>query len=156
MTFAFDSSAFPNGISSGDVTQTSAVLWTRAVEKGQLKFQVATDPSFHHVVKTQNVKVNDPLVPVKAGFDHLNPDTQYYYRAIDADGNVITGTFETSAKLGTHQGFHFGVGGDFAGELAPYVSLKNAATADLDLFIKMGDTIYADLIASTQSSVRIW
>jgi phosphodiesterase/alkaline phosphatase D-like protein/Ca2+-binding RTX toxin-like protein len=143
--------AFPNGISSGDVTQTTAVLWTRAVEEGQLKFQIATDPSFHHIVKTERVKVNDPLVPVKAGFDHLHPDTEYYYRAIDADGNVITGRFETSAQLGSQDGFHFGVGGDVAGELAPYVSLKNAATADLDLFVKLGDTVYADLIASTDS-----
>jgi phosphodiesterase/alkaline phosphatase D-like protein len=143
------STAFPNGISSGDVTQTSAVLWTHAVEEGQLKFQIATDPSFHHVVKTKHVNVNDPLVPVKAEFGHLAPNTQYYYRAIDADGNEITGTFETSAKLGTHDGFHFGVGGDWAGELAPYVSLKNAAGADLDVYIKLGDTIYADLIAAT-------
>jgi phosphodiesterase/alkaline phosphatase D-like protein/Ca2+-binding RTX toxin-like protein len=143
--------AFPNGISSGDVTQTSAVLWTRAVQEGQLKFQIATDASFQHIVKTKHVKVTDPLVPVKTNFGHLNPDTQYYYRAIDASGNVITGTFETSAQLGTQEGFHFGVGGDFAAELAPYVSLKNASTADLDLFIKLGDTIYADLIASTDS-----
>ena len=41
--------AFPNGISSGDVTQTSAVLWTRAVETGPLTFQIATDPSFTRV-----------------------------------------------------------------------------------------------------------
>src|SRR5262245_50482666 len=141
--------AFPNGISSGDVTQTYAVLWTRAVEEGALKFQIATDPSFQHVIRTLAVMVNDPLVPVKDDFNNLITHKQQYHRAIDADGNEITGTFDTSAQLGTHEGFHFGVGGDFAAELAPYVSLKNAAGADLDLFIKLGDTIYADLIAST-------
>ena len=147
MAASFNDTAFPNGVSSGDVTQTSAVLWTRAVETGRLTFQIATDPSFQHVVKTKKVTVIDPLVPVKAEFDHLKPNKEYFYRAIDADGNVITGTFETSAALGTHEGFHFGVGGDWIGELAPYVSLTNAATADLDLFIKLGDTIYADLIS---------
>ena len=147
MAASFNGTAFPNGVSSGDVTQTSAVLWTRAVETGRLTFQIATDPSFHHVVKTKKVTVTDPLVPVKVEFDHLKPNKEYFYRAIDADGNVITGTFETSAALGTHEGFHFGVGGDWIGELAPYVSLTNAAMADLDLFIKLGDTIYADLIS---------
>jgi phosphodiesterase/alkaline phosphatase D-like protein/Ca2+-binding RTX toxin-like protein len=143
------SSFFPNGISSGDVTQTSAVLWTRAVDLGLLTFQIATDASFHHVVKSKKIAVTDSAVPVKVEFDHLKPGQDYFYRVIDSQGHVIKGSFETAAKLGTHEGFHFGVGGDFAAELAPYVSLKNAAGADLDLFIKLGDTIYADLIAST-------
>ncbi len=66
--------AFPNGVSSGDVTQTSAVLWTRAVETGRLTFQIATDPSFHHVIRTKKVIVTDPLVPAKVEFDHLKPE----------------------------------------------------------------------------------
>ena len=45
MTASF-TAAFPNGVSAGDVTQNSAVLWTRAVETGRLRLQIATDPSF--------------------------------------------------------------------------------------------------------------
>src|SRR5207344_147998 len=104
--------------------------------------QISTDPSFHRGVKSKHVEVTDPMTPVKVELDHLKPGQQYYYRAIDASGDVIEGTFKTSEKLGTNDGFHFGVGGDWAGELAPYVSLKNAAGADLDLFVKLGDTIY--------------
>jgi alkaline phosphatase D len=139
--------AFPNGISSGDVTQTSAVLWTRAVETGPLTFQIATDPSFSHVIKHKKVAVKDPAVPVKVEFDHLklDPGQEYFYRAIDKSGDVIEGRFDTPATLGTHDGFHFGVIGDWMGQLAPFVSIKNAASADLDLVIKLGDTVYADL-----------
>ena len=143
------SAAFPNGISSGDVTQTSAVLWTRAVSLGELTFVVATDSTFNNIVATEDVTVADINVPVKVQVTDLDPNQQYFYRAIDADSNIIVGSFATAAELGTHDGFHFGVGGDFMGDLAPFVSLKNVATADLDLFIKLGDTIYADLIAGT-------
>ncbi len=54
------SAAFPNGVSAGDVTQTSAVLWTRAVEAGQLRLQISTDPSFRRIVETDRVKVTIP------------------------------------------------------------------------------------------------
>jgi phosphodiesterase/alkaline phosphatase D-like protein len=141
--------AFPNAISSGDVTQTSAVLWTRAAALGELTFEVATDASFTQIVKTEQVTVVDSMVPVKVQVTDLDPNQQYFYRAIDADLAVIEGSFRTAAELGTHDGLHFGVGGDWIGELAPYVSLKNAAAADLDLFVKLGDTIYADSVAAT-------
>ena len=139
------STAFPNGVSSGDVTQTSAVVWTRAVEIGRLTFQIATDPSFAHVIKTKKVFVIDPLEPVKVEFDHLKADQVYYYRAIDASGDVMVGSFETSAKLGDHDGFHFGVLSDLHGRTAPYPVISNAIDADLELVIKLGDTVTADI-----------
>jgi phosphodiesterase/alkaline phosphatase D-like protein len=140
----YDAAAFPDGVSSGDVTQTSAVLWARAGHTGRVTFQVATDAAFHHIVDVVTVNVNDPLVPAKVEVDNLHPDQRYYYRAVDAGGHVGEGTLETSARLGHHEGFSFGVGGDTRGELAPYPSIKNAPTAGLDLFIKLGDTAYAD------------
>jgi phosphodiesterase/alkaline phosphatase D-like protein len=138
----YDAAAFPDGVSSGDVTQTSAVLWARAGHTGRVTFQVATDAAFHHIVDVVTVNVNDPLVPAKVEVDNLHPDQRYYYRAVDAGGHVGEGTLETSARLGHHEGFSFGVGGDTRGELAPYPSIKNAPTAGLDLFIKLGDTAY--------------
>ena len=42
----YNAAAFPDGVSSGDVTQTSAVLWARAGHTGKVTFQVATDPIF--------------------------------------------------------------------------------------------------------------
>jgi phosphodiesterase/alkaline phosphatase D-like protein len=145
MTVSFNDTAFPNGIASGDVTQTSAVLWTHAVDLGKLTFQISTDPSFHHVVKSKKVSVTDSAVPVKVEFDHLKPDTEYFYRAVDADGHVITGSFATAASLGSHDGFNFGVFGDFSAQLAPFPAMSNAAAANLDLAIMLGDTVYADL-----------
>jgi hypothetical protein len=107
-------------------------------------FQVATDAKFHHIVDVVTVNVADTMVPAKVKVDNLHPDQRYYYRAVDASGHTAEGTLETSASLGHHEGFSFGVGGDTRGELAPYPSIKNAPTAGLDLFIKLGDTVYAD------------
>jgi phosphodiesterase/alkaline phosphatase D-like protein len=139
------STAIPSGVSAGDVTQTSAVLWTRAVETGRLTLEVATDPSFNHIVKTKKLAVSDPLVPVKVEVEGLNTDKQYYYRFIDKSGDVIEGSFETAARLDDRDGFHFGVVADLHGVLAPYAAIKNAADMNLDLVIKLGDTVTADV-----------
>jgi len=139
------SAAFPNGVSAGDVSQNSAVLWTRAVETGRLHLQVATDPSFDHVVKSRKLIVTDPSAPVKIAVDHLESGTQYYYRFIDSSGDVVEGRFETSAGNDTSEGFHFGVIGDLHGaEFAPFVAIKNAAAAGLDIVVKLGDLIHAE------------
>src|SRR5215468_6429281 len=88
------SAAFPDGVSSGDVTQHSAIIWTRAVELGDVTFQIATDPSFHHV-RSEHALATDPLLPVKVEFDHLQSDETYYYRVVDASGDVLQGSFHT-------------------------------------------------------------
>jgi PhoD-like phosphatase, N-terminal domain len=111
----YDATAFPDGVSSGDVTQTSAVLWARASQTGKVTFQIATDSGFHHIVDTRTVSVSNTLVPAKVEVDDLNPNQRYYYRALDASGHVAEGTLETAAKLGHHEGFSFGVGGDTRG-----------------------------------------
>lgn len=41
-------------------------------------------------------------------------------------------------------GLRFGVSGDWRGELAPYPAIANADERNLDLFIRLGDTIYGD------------
>jgi phosphodiesterase/alkaline phosphatase D-like protein len=146
--------AFPDGVSSGDVTQTSAVLWTRATELGDVTFQIATDPSFHHV-RSEHALVTDPLVPVKVEFDHLRSDETYYYRVVEASGDVLQGSFHTAAELGVHRGFHFGIVADERAPLAPFVAAKNAAAAGLELVVKLGDTIYADFPLSSPPSTTL-
>jgi phosphodiesterase/alkaline phosphatase D-like protein len=150
--------AFPDGVSSGDVTQISGVVWARAVELGPVVFQIATDVSFANVVDSELSIVSDPLVPVKVEFDHLRPGQHYFYRAIDASGDTIGGSFTTADALGTHHGFNFGIVADQRGDLAPFPAIKNAITAGLDLVVKLGDTIYADLpppAASTLDEFRL-
>ncbi|MFO0856282.1 MAG: alkaline phosphatase D family protein [Phycisphaerales bacterium] len=135
----------PNGVATGETTTNSSLLWAHSTSVGNLSFQVATDPGFANIIGTQGVSVSDPTAPVKAGFSGLSPATRYYYRAVDASGAISSGTFKTAAPANQYSGFRLGVSGDWRGELAPYPSLRNAATANLDLWMSLGDTIYADV-----------
>ncbi|MEI7466434.1 MAG: alkaline phosphatase D family protein, partial [Burkholderiales bacterium] len=94
----------------------------------------------------QAVTVADALVPAKLQLANgtLAAGTTYYWRAMGADGEVETARFRTADAAGVQNGFSMGVTGDWRGETAPYPAISNADTAGLDLFVKLGDTIYAD------------
>lgn len=61
----------PNGIASGDTTQTSTVLWTRSTVLGTVTFEYSTDRNFSTIAGTVNVTVTDPLLPVKTQLSGL-------------------------------------------------------------------------------------
>jgi phosphodiesterase/alkaline phosphatase D-like protein len=133
-------------LSSGDVDQDSAVLLAKLNAAGSVTFQVSTDAAFGTLLVNQVVAVADPLVPAKLQLTNgtLTAGTTYHWRALGADGEVETARFRTPDAVTVQNGFSMGVTGDWRGELAPYPAIKNAASAGLDLFVKLGDTIYAD------------
>ncbi|MBK9128690.1 MAG: alkaline phosphatase D family protein [Phycisphaerales bacterium] len=138
--------ALPQGVSAGDVTQSAAVLWAATDTVGDVIFDLATDPAFGNILATATVSVTDPLVPARVAVTGLSPATRYYYRATDASMQTRTGTFRTPAAPGAaRQGFRLGVSGDWRGELSPYPAIRNVPDRGLDLFVKLGDTIYADV-----------
>ncbi len=137
-------SSLPNGVASGDTTQTSTVLWTRSTVLGQVKFEYSTDPNFETVLGSLSAIATDPLQPVKVELAGLTPGTQYYYRVTNAAEVKLGGTFNTSDPYGGLNGLRFGVSGDWRGELSPYPAISNAADRNLEFFVEHGDTIYAD------------
>ncbi|VEP13134.1 conserved hypothetical protein [Hyella patelloides LEGE 07179] len=132
-----------NGVASGDTTQDSTVLWTRSTVLGNVTFEYATDAEFNNIVGTVDAEVTDTTLPVKVEIGDLEAGTDYYYRVTDGAGDTETGEFTTSAELGTYNGFRFGATGDWQ-QAPPYPSLANADERNLELFIKLGDTIFAD------------
>ena len=137
----------PNQVASGDTTRNSTVLWARSSNPGPIVFFVSTEPSFTHpgLVHTVQSEVREITQPVKAQVNGLRPGTEYFYRVVDSGLRQSTGRFVTSAKQNTFAGLRFGVSGDWRGELAPYPSLANADDRQLDFFVALGDTIYADV-----------
>ncbi|NBC31136.1 MAG: hypothetical protein GVY13_00495 [Alphaproteobacteria bacterium] len=136
--------AFPSGVSAGDTDQTSTVLLAQTNVPGTVKFLItANDPAVDQVFEVE-AEVTDILVPAKITVDGLVPGTDYAYSVTNAAGDTIEGSFRTANEIGVQAGLTFGVSGDWRGELAPYPSIANADEADLDFFIKLGDTIYAD------------
>jgi phosphodiesterase/alkaline phosphatase D-like protein len=135
--------ALPNGVASGDTTQTSTVLWTRSSVPGVVIFEYATNPDFQNA-KAAIAYTTNPAQPVKVQVQDLSPGTDYYYRVIDTSGSNSSGKFHTSAPLSTYAGLTFGVSGDWRGDLNPYPAISNADESNLEFFVELGDTILAD------------
>jgi phosphodiesterase/alkaline phosphatase D-like protein len=112
---------------------------------GKVTFEYSTKADFSSIAGTQTTTVTNALQPVKIEVNGLVPNTEYFYRAIDANGVKSSGKFSTAAALGEFTGLKFGISGDWRGELAPYPSVSNADDAKLKFFIEFGDTIYGDV-----------
>lgn len=134
----------PNGVASGDTTANSTVLWARGGATGNLQFEVSTTADFSNIVQSGGVNVADVMVPAKLGVNGLSAGTRYYYRATDGSGAQQAGTFKTAAS-GNRNGVRFGVSGDWRGDVAPFPAVKNVPGRNLDLFVALGDTVYADV-----------
>lgn len=134
----------PNLVAAGDVTADSAVLWARAEQRGPMLVVLATRPDFRGPLRSQLRLVRDPTLPSKFEFDGLQPGHEHHYLVVAGLRGISRGSFRTLARPGRHAGVRFGVSGDSRGELAPFVSVRNAVHRDLDFFVELGDTIYAD------------
>lgn len=133
-----------NGVAAGETTSSSSLLWARSLSAGTVNFEVATDAAFTNIVSSRSATVADVTAPAKVAVNGLTAGTQYYYRATDASGGTASGAFRTARDSG-RAGFRMGVSGDWRGELAPYPALRNVAGANLDMWMNLGDTIYADV-----------
>ena len=136
-------STMPNGVASGDATQISIVLWAHSTALGEVTFEYSTFDDFGIIDGYETVAVVDVNQPVKVDVSGLIPATQYYYRITDAQNEAAVGQFRTPCDIGISAGLRFGASGDWQ-QAPPFPSLKNVPERDLDLFIKLGDSIYAD------------
>ena len=135
---------FPNGVAAGDVKSDSVVLWARSTVAGDVRFLVYARDSWPPVIHIRRVSVSDVTVPAKVEVSGLRAGQEYGYIVYASNGESMRGQFVTPAAPNEQRGLHFGVSGDWRGELAPYPSVTNASTANLDFFVEFGDTIYAD------------
>lgn len=137
-------SGLPNGVAAGDVTQESVVLWARAAEAGVVTFTVQSEGASAAPIEPLTSTVVEPLLPVTVTVSGLSPDTRYRYQAEVANGDRASGVFRTPAGDGVQRGLRFGATGDVRGDLAPYPSITNMSERELDFFVNLGDTVYAD------------
>ena len=138
--------SLPNGVSVGDVGVRSAVLWARSSIPGEVRFSLVSRHLWHPPVD-QIALVSEPMVPAKVRVTGLRPHTRYTYTATAPDGESFSGSFRTAPRRFVNRvrgGIKFGVSGDWRGELAPYPAISNVPGKELDFFVKLGDTYYAD------------
>jgi len=136
-------SSLPNGVASGDVTQTTAVLWAHSTTLGEVMFEYSVFEDFTIIDGNETVAVVDTNQPVKVQISGLFSASQYFYRITNAQNEAAIGQFRTPYDIGISAGLRFGASGDWQ-QAPPFPSLKNVPERDLDFFIKLGDSIYAD------------
>lgn len=135
--------ALSQGVVAGDLRHDAAMLWAMPNVAGSLSFEVATDAAFTQVVLNSSPISATPGVAAKWDATGLAAGTTYFYRATDFANNMSSGTFTTPFS-GGFNGLRFGVSGDWQGELTPYPAFGNVAGRNLNFFVQLGDTIYAE------------
>jgi alkaline phosphatase D len=143
---------FSLGVASGDVTATSAILWTRSDVPGAVRAVVATDPELRHVVARidgEATPERDLTVQVTAG--GLEPARRYFFRFEGHDGVSDTATFRTAPPPDSVERLAFVFSGDSDGTRLDgrpahneFEVLDRAREEAGDFFLYFGDTIYAD------------
>ena len=163
-----------HGVASGDVTDHSAVIWSRANKQAQMHVEYNTNSNFSSTSKSLTItpiNVNETTdFTGHAKIHGLRPDTLYYYRvwftttpgqdiknndsskgSIGSDSSSsITGTFRTSPENSTSKTVRFAIGGDLGGHRycrrveLGYPIFSIIKALSPDFFIFNGDQIYGD------------
>jgi phosphodiesterase/alkaline phosphatase D-like protein/glycerophosphoryl diester phosphodiesterase len=149
----FDTVTFAtHGVASGDVTSTSAVVWTRANEETLVNVEFSLSPDFDSVQSGESADAaagTEFTAQVK--LEGLNPGTRYYYRVSFPDGIIApTGTFMTAPDPAEPKLASLIWGGDLGGQQycrqvgRGYDIYATMLDLSPDFFIANGDMIYAD------------
>ena len=143
---------FSHGVGSGDVTFTSAVLWTRVDREVVLTVEVATDPSFAaRVTRTASASESNDFT-AKVQVLPLKPATRYFFRWRRGNATSETGAFVTAPLPWSQANLRFAWTGDTDSSRtdAGTPFFNNWETLDAvrreqpDFFVYLGDTIYSD------------
>jgi phosphodiesterase/alkaline phosphatase D-like protein/glycerophosphoryl diester phosphodiesterase len=147
-----------HGVASGDVTSSSAIVWTRTNQESQANVEFSTDPDLTtdaFAGSANATAANDFTAQVK--LDGLNPGTRYYYRVSFPKGTMSQiGTFMTAPDSSIAQTVSLIWAGDLGNQNYCRQMGKgyDIYTAMLELspdfFIANGDMIYADATCSAE------
>jgi alkaline phosphatase D len=151
---AASAKGFSSGVASAEVTQKTALLWTRADKTGKVTLTVARDKKLRkdaRKFKLTASKSRDNTVQRRVG--KLKPNTKYFFRFSRKGAKSDRGTFRTAPKPGSTKKVRFAWTGDSDPVLDP--STGKLHFAPFDVFARMaregnafnvnlGDTIYSD------------
>ena len=148
---------FSYGVSSAEVTASSALLWTRAPKSGKVQLVVAQDRHFAKKRTTRTIKASGGGdLTVQATVKKLAAAKKYFYFFIQGRQRSDIGTFTTAPKATDPKTIRFAVTGDAdpvrvngqnywnkdgSNNWATY----KAMTKERNNFnVNLGDTIYSD------------
>jgi alkaline phosphatase D len=161
---------FTDGVASGDVTSSRAILWTRVDAPARVSVEVYKSSSLAWwTLRSWGRASTDDTkdFTVKIDVKFLRPSTQYWYRFRSGADTSPVGTFKTAPRahdedcwhwwfFGCHKGptnpnVKFGYTGDSDGtKIAGVPTYNNFGVLSAlknenpDFWVFLGDTIYAD------------
>jgi alkaline phosphatase D len=148
-----------HGIASGDVTATSAVIWTRASGPATMHVAYDLDPGFTSPRALHSAIRADADFTGIVVLRDLQPNTEYRYRVwlsptaggTGAVGSEVQqGAFRTAAAADEAMAVSFVYGGDLGGggycrhSEAGYPIFEAMQRLSPTFFLALGDMIYAD------------
>jgi alkaline phosphatase D len=150
------SAAITHGPISGEVTDTSAVLWARGNEPGALVFEVAESPSNGGSLLSASIDVDGSSdFAGKVRVEGLKPGQQYAYQvylnaAQGKDSDPVDAQFRTAPATGTFAAFDFTFGAGLGGQgycrdpETGWVIFETMLAEEPDFFVLLGDSVYVD------------
>ena len=147
--------AFRYGVAAGEITATSAVIWTRTSKAGPVEIhassngwtfvQYGVSPRAARAVPTHDLTVQFRL-------PHLEPDTSFRYRFVQGKAKSPVGTFRTAPRATADQAVRFAISGDADATAGPdgkpgfnrFEVYGRMAAERNDFNVNLGDTIYSD------------
>ena len=141
---------FPLGVAAGDVTSTSAILWTRASRPGLVVLSIATGREGDERLFRLRATSRSDLT-VQRLVRGLKPGATYVYAFAQGSVTSPVGRFKTAPATGANATVRFAISGDADATPAangrpayPFGVYARMAAERNDFNINLGDTIYSD------------
>ncbi|MBU3023429.1 alkaline phosphatase [Aestuariibacter sp. A3R04] len=139
---------FSHGIASGDPSQSSIMLWTRALPEtnspvANVRWELARDKEFTDVIRSGDAKASaNRDYTVKVDVRELSPGTRYYYRFLTAENVSDTGETRTlpTGNVSELNLALFSCSNYPAGFFNAYTAAANDDS--IDFVLHLGDYIY--------------
>jgi phosphodiesterase/alkaline phosphatase D-like protein len=144
---------FSYGVASGEITASSAIVWTRADRAGPLSVEVSRAPSLRPpLARTTATASPGRDLTVQKQLANLQPATRYYYRFRQGASASPVGSFRTAPLPTSTAPVRFAVSGDAdatpgangAPAFNRFEVYARMAAERNDFNINLGDTIYSD------------
>jgi phosphodiesterase/alkaline phosphatase D-like protein len=147
---------FTSGVTAGEVTAHTAIVWGRTDKPSAVVAQVARDAQFKNLVRQRSLRsTRTDNNTVQTQFDGFAPNTRYHYRFCYPGRKKcsVAGKFKTAPRPGDSKTIRFAYSGDESAVPAPgetepfwgfFEAFKTMAAENNDFNIDFGDTIYSD------------
>lgn len=150
--------SFAMGVASGEATVDGALLWTHIEGAARLELAVRTVDG---EVVFRDEAFAAPSGATKLRVVGLSAGTWYEYAFVVLEGDALVerseiGRFRTAFAPGTREVLRFGAVSCLKNTMTPRPLEHAADRTDLDLFLFLGDTVYADGAESPEEYNAKW